>query len=116
MDYNYYEEMYNDVKNWIDEHINLSDYEDRDDLEQYLNDELFTADEITGNASGSYFFNSYKAEEAICHNWDLLAEAVDGFCASSDILSDGPESCDVVIRCYLLNQVISSVLDDIWSE
>lgn len=39
--YNYLEEMKSDVMEYINNEINLADYEDRDELEQFLNDELF---------------------------------------------------------------------------
>lgn len=50
--------------------------ENRDEVEQDLNDTLFTYDSVTGNASGSYTFNAWTAEEYLCHNWDLLGEAL----------------------------------------
>lgn len=69
-----------DVREWINENIDLDDYkENRDALEEKLNDELFNEDSVTGNASGSYYCNAYKAEEDIAHHWDLLAEALEEF-------------------------------------
>lgn len=58
--YNYLEEMKSDVMEYINNEINLADYEDRDELEQFLNDELFAVDSVTGNASGSYTCSIYK--------------------------------------------------------
>lgn len=65
---------------------------------------------VTGNASGSYTFNTWKAEEYLCHNLNLLAEANEEFGSNSDILSDGAEVCDVIIRCYLLSRAINKPL------
>ena len=88
--------------------------ENRDRLEQMLYDNLFVDDGVTGNASGSYFFNAWKAEEAISHNFDLLGEALTEFgCDHSYIMEKGAEACDVTIRCYLLGQALSDVLDEI---
>lgn len=115
--YNYIEEMTKDIKEYIKYEVVLSDFSDRDKLEAYLNDTLWTEDSITGNASGSYTFNTYKAEEYICHNLDLLAEACEEF--GDDIgkaIKNGAEWCDVAIRCYLLGQAIAVVLDDIEEE
>ena len=109
--YNYLESVKVDVKNYIENEVELSDYSSREELESYLNDELFVNDSVTGNGSGSYFFSAYKAEEAICHNMDLLGEAMEKFGSNIDILKDGAEACDVTIRCYLLGQAISEVLD-----
>ena len=73
---------------------------------------------MTGNASGSYYCNAWKAEEALCHNLDLLGEAADEFGDESitNVLKQGPEACDVTIRCYLLSQAISAVLDELEDE
>lgn len=115
-DYNYMEAMTEDIKEYIKNEVTLSDYSDRDELEEYLNDTLWTEDSITGNASGSYFCNAYKAEECLCHNWDLLAEAVQEFGYTENVLEKGAEWCDVTIRCYLLGQAIAEVLDDMEEE
>ena len=39
-----------------------------------LNDDLWICDGVTGNASGSYTFNTCRADECICHNWDTATE------------------------------------------
>jgi len=110
--YDYLTAVKEDVKEYIEENITLSDFADRDELEEKLNEECWVADSVTGNASGSYFFNTYKAEEALSHNLDLLAEAVEEFGGGVDVLKDGAEACDVTIRCYLLGQAIAEVLDN----
>lgn len=115
-DYNYIAAITEDIKEYIKNEILLSDYSDRDELEEYLNDTLWTEDSVTGNASGSYTFNTYKAEEYICHNLDLLAEAVQEFGCTENVLENGAEWCDVTIRCYLLGQAIAEVLDDMEEE
>jgi hypothetical protein len=84
-----------------------------EELEEHLNDTLWTVDSVTGNGSGSYTFNSYQAEENICHNFDLLAEALEEFGGGCDILKDGAEAADVTIRCYLLGQCIAEALEEI---
>lgn len=114
MKYNYFEAVKADVLAYISENINLAEFDSFDDLEDSLNDELWVADSVTGNASGSYTFNTWQAEENLCHNWDLLADALREFgCESVDILDKGAEWCDVTIRCYLLGQAISEALEEI---
>jgi len=113
--YNYYEAVKEDVKNYINEHHDEVTQmgETREEIAQELNDTLFLDDSVTGNASGSYTFSTWQAEENICHNLDLLAEACEEFggdCAK--LLSGGAEACDVTIRCYLLSQAIWEVLDE----
>lgn len=112
--YDYREAMTEDVKEWIKENIDLTEWtEDREGLEQQLNDDLWTEDSITGNASGFYYCNSYNAEESIAHNWDLLNEALDEFGQNNiNVIEKGAEWADVTIRCYLLGFVISDVLDE----
>ena len=114
--YNYLENIKADVKEYIDNEINLKDFSDREELEEKLNDTLWTEDSVTGNASGSYYCNSWKAEEALAHNWDLLAEAMKEFDCEVDLLEKGAEWADVTIRCYLLGQVIGEVLDEMEEE
>lgn len=115
-DYDYMEAMTEDIKEYIKNEVTLSDYSDRDELEEYLHDTLWTEDSVTGNASGSYTFNTYKAEEYICHNLDLLEEACEEFGCVEKALKEGAEWCDVTIRCYLLGQAIAEVLDDMEEE
>lgn len=112
--YDYREAITEDVKEWIKENIDLTEWtEDREGLEQQLNDDLWTEDSITGNASGSYYCNSYNAEESIAHNWDLLNEALDEFGENNiNVIKKGAEWADVTIRCYLLGFVISDVLNE----
>lgn len=92
--YDYREAMAEDVKEWIKENIDLTEWtEDREGLEQQLNDDLWTEDCITGNASGSYYCNSYNAEESIAHNWDLLNEALDEFGQNNiNVIKNAPSS------------------------
>ena len=114
--YDYYREVAKDVKEWIEDHYTPQEIaaridDDRDDFAQELNEAMWVADSVTGNASGSYTFNTWKAEEYICHNLDLLGEAIEEFGGDMDVLKNGAEACDVTIRCYLLGQAIEEVLD-----
>ena len=116
--YNYLESVKEDVKSAILENYDYIDElkDNRESFEQKLYDDLFISDSVTGNASGSYTFNAWEAEENLCHNLDLLAEALNEFGCDFNDMSKGAEYCDVTIRCYLLNQAISEVLDDLESE
>lgn len=87
--------------------------EDRDGWQDELYDDLWVDDAVTGNASGSYTFNSYKAGENLVGNWGLLSEAIEEFGDSGEnVIENGEEWCDVTIRCYLLGGALSSVLDE----
>lgn len=113
--YNYYEAVKNDVREYIENEINLNEWKgNREGLEEKLNDDLWTCDSVTGNASGSYTFNTWQAEENLCHNLDLLEEALDEFGSNKGyLLENGAEAADVTIRCYLLGSTIAEVLDEL---
>ena len=112
--YDYKESVKSDVLNYIRNEINFNDFDCLEELEEHLNDVLFTEDSVTGNASGSYTFNAYKAEENICHNLDLLGEALEEFgCKPDYIAKKGAEACDVTIRCYLLGECVAEALTEI---
>ena len=118
--YNYHDAIKSDILDYI--HWNYTTDEiaerlaDREDWEQELTDSLWICDSVTGNASGSYYCNSWKAEEAIAHNWDILADAIAEFGGDTDILRQGAESCDVTIRCYLLGECLADALDALEEE
>ncbi len=113
-EYNYREAMAHDIAEYIENEIDLEDWtENRDGLEEHLNDVLWVHDSVTGNASGSYTCNTWRAEEYICHNLDILADALEEWGIDENPFKKGAEWCDVTIRCYLLGEVIASVLDDL---
>ena len=120
--YDYLHEMWQDVRNAIDEGYSLDEWRGRrDELEEKLNEDLLIDDGVTGNASGSYYCNSYKAMRAVMDNMELLQEALGEFGADyADIgrrFVDGDwEYFDVTIRCHLLPSIISDVLDDIEAD
>ena len=122
--YNYLEAMVEDIKDYIrnDAELDRNDLEyGREALEEKLNDDLWTCDSVTGNASGSYTFNSYKAMEYVLDNIDLLHEMCNEFGIEAEtigqkFLDEEWEWMDVSIRCYLLGQAISEALDEIEEE
>lgn len=111
--YDYLENVKEDVRNYIEENKIVVTSSNREEVEQELNDTLFVNDSVTGNASGSYTFSTWQAEKNLCHNFELLTEALTEFGCDLSHLEKGAEACDVTIRCYLLGQAISKVLDEI---
>lgn len=115
--YNYLAAVTNDVREYIRNEIDLAEWKgNRDGLKAWLNDVLWTADSVTGNACGSYYCNAWAAEEALAHNLGLLAEALREFGedgAAADMLDRGAEDLDVTIRCYLLDRAIAAALDEL---
>lgn len=115
--YDYNEAVLTDVKDWMAdevEYIKGAGCADREELAEWLYDTLWTTDRVTGNGSGSYTFNTWEAEENLCHNLDLLGEALAEFgCTISYLKEQGAEACDVTIRCYLLSGAITEALDEL---
>lgn len=117
--YDYFEAVKSDVINAInDEYLSrFSSFDDMEELAIALNDELWLNDSVTGNASGSYTFSTWEAEENICHNFDLIENACEEFGYDmGEAFKNGAEYLDVLIRCYLLGSVISEVLLDFEQE
>ena len=115
--YNYLEVVTADAKAAILENLNYWKFLDREELEEIANDELWVDDSVTGNASGSYTFSTWKAEENLCHNMDELEEACGEFGQPiGQAIERGAEYCDVTIRCYMLGQAISAAIDELEEE
>ena len=115
--YNYLENVTADAKQAILENLVYWSFSDREDLEEIANDILWANDSVTGNGSGSYTFNTWQAEENLCHNMDQLEEACNEFGQDiGEAVKQGAEACDVAIRCYLLGQAISDAIDELEEE
>lgn len=114
--YDYEKAVREDVMEWLDENGEriatgpFGEVEYDKAYEEMLND-----DSVTGNASGSYTFNRWKAEENICHNFDLLSEVVEENGGYAGNLLRSAEDADVMIRCHVLGQVLQDCLDE-WNE
>lgn len=122
--YDYRKAVYENVveaikERFTDEELKAAIQEDRENLVETLNEELWIDDSVTGNASGSYTFNTYRAEENLLHNWDLIEETAAEFGIEPKISSGyefGPEYWDVSIRCYLLAESIEKAIEDLEAE
>ena len=107
--YDYLSAVKDDVRNYISDEVNLSEFDEVEELNEFLNEKLFNEDSVTGNPSYTYTYNREVAAENLLDNMDLLSQAMDEF---GNVLDKGEEVCDVSIRCYLLPQAINEVLDD----
>ena len=119
--YNYFDAMKADVMDYINNKASEDDYMNVSEYKDSLYEELWNEDSVTGNASGTYFCNSYKAMNAVLDNLDILRDAIHEFGeTTSDVgeafLNEDWESLDVTIRCYVLNQVIDSCINELESE
>ena len=120
--YNYREIMKADIRQWLQD--NAQEYANvpEADLYDHLNDLMWVDDNITGN--NEFFYDSeYKCEEYLCHNFDLLFEALFEFGEfEADIVDKVHEVnehgtfarwADCTIRCYLLGECLWQVLKEL---
>lgn len=116
MNYNdYYQQVKNDAIAAIDEQFDYG-YWDGDTEWDVVYDNLFVDDGVTGNGSGSYFFNAAKAREAVADAiWDekilsaLYNIGVDGDIIAQYLRDNDAESLDVCIRCTMLSEVYGEI-------
>lgn len=114
--YNYLEAVKEDVKEYIAENIDLSEFGDIEELKEKLNEDLWINDSVTGNASGSYTCNRAKAKKYVDDNKELVIEMAEEFGCKDQVMnwwySNNYEAIDCSIRCYLLNQAISEITEE----
>lgn len=116
MNYNdYYQQVKNDAIEAIDEQFDCG-YWDGDTQWDVVYDNLFVDDAVTGNGSGSYFFNAAKAREAVADAiWDdkildTLSEiGISGDRIAQYLRDNDAESLDVCIRCAMLSEVYGEI-------
>ena len=121
MFYDYLEAVKDDVKEYIRNEVNAGDYSDRDEMGEQIYDTLFSEDSVTGNASGSYTFNRYKAKkyiesdpEAYTYIRELVSEyGINAETVADKFLDEDWEYWDVSIRCYLLYQAVDKALEEL---
>lgn len=120
MFYDYKEAMKEDIREAISDNEWRYTGLDRDKLEETLNDDLWIDDSVTGNGSGSYTFNAEEAKEYVfADGMGYYAEAVEEFGLDAKTIEEhltDYEYIDVTIRCYLLGQIISELLDEYEAE
>ena len=114
---NYLEQMKKDILDYMKEEGITVTSENREEVEEELNEKLWTVDSVTGNSSGSYTFNSNKAKEYVVENMDVLKEMVTEFdidakTVAEKFINEEWEYFDVSIRCYLLGSAIAAAIDE----
>lgn len=119
--YNYRIEMASDILDYINRNITLDNWEFRDDLEDYLYNEMWVNNYITGNG-GNYYDTEISCESYLAYNLDLMMEACEEFCVDMKTLlqhyhdDDLARYLDCTIRCYLLGEILYDVLNEIWKS
>lgn len=116
--YDYRQAMKEDIRDYIEDNVEIGEDTDKNELESTLYDDLFIEDSVTGNASGSYTFNRNTARDYVTDNIDLLEEAcgeleTDDATIGRWFLNQDFESMDVTIRCHLLSECLHDVVEAI---
>lgn len=120
--YDYYIEVTNDIECWMDKDgdpFDISQFENREEAAEFLRDELWAEDAITGNGPYGYA-SEEECEEFLCHNLNLLFDALFEFGELEESLLDNLHEhykeknlarwADCTIRCYVLDNAIENAL------
>lgn len=113
---NFLDEVRSDLKQMI-----IDNYSTREELEEAdrdtIYDEAWVDDAVTGNGSGSYYFNTWKSRENIINNEEVVEEMISEFGVDMNDHWNDWEYLDVSCRCYLLGQIdIEELIEEIKEE
>lgn len=125
--YDYKRAIIDDIKDWI---VNETDIieegikEDRDeDLYNWIYEEVFDEDSVTGN--GPYYYGTEDfCSECLSGNFDILYEAAREFAIDDEINilikhyedKDLARYFDCTIRCYLLMECVYAAVEELIQE
>lgn len=115
-----YQNFLNEVRNDLKQMI-IDNYPTRKELEEAdrdtIYDDAFIDDSVTGNGSGSYYFNTGKSRENVINNEEVVEEMIDEFGVDMREHWNDWEFLDVSCRCYLPGQVdIEKLIEEIKEE
>ena len=119
--YDYRRNLIDDIKDWIINETDITEENKHDDeIANWIYDEVFNNDGITGNG-WSYYGTEEFCSECLSGNFDLLYTAAHEFCIDDeiDILishyknKDLARYFDCTIRCYLLGECIEKALEEL---
>ena len=110
--------------NWMEDNREQWEGIDRHDIYEVVSDACWVEDGVTGNASGSYTFSRWEARNNFFedeYSDEYISQMiVDGFTTKESVGRAVAESqwelLDVTIRCWLLNDAIIEILDDMFGD
>ena len=122
--YSYKEVVRSDVREWIDNNKDQIEGLDRHDAYEVVYDSCWVADEVTGNASGSYTFSRYEARQNFFNDDDsddYISQMIeDGFMSADELGKKISESnweyIDLSIRCWLLCDAVTDIIDEMYDD
>lgn len=125
--YDYRRAITDDIKDWI---VNETDIieegikEDRDDdLSNWIYEEVFDEDSVTGN--GPYYYGTEDfCSECLSGNFDILYKAAHEFAIDDEVNilikhyedKDLARYFDCTIRCYLLMECVYAAVEELIQE
>lgn len=125
--YDYRRAIIDDIKDWIVNDTDLIEngyMEDRDeDLYNWIYEEVFDEDSVTGN--GPYYYGTEDfCSECLSGNFDILYEAAHEFAIDNEVNvlikhyedKDLARYFDCTIRCYLLMECVYAAVDELIQE
>ena len=117
--YDYRKAICDDIKQWLENNKNEVSRQriDRDDDEffDWLNEELWGEDSVTGNGL-DYYDTEEQCQEYVAANLALYFEAANEFCDFPNsgtpwVYKNPAQHMDCTIRCYLLGECIWKVIE-----
>ena len=122
--YDYRKAIKTDVQEWIADNETEVEGLDRQTCFEFVYDSCWISDSVTGNASGSYTMSRWEARQNFFEDVDsddYVAEMIeDGFLTREELGGKISESnwewLDVSIRCWLLNQIVTEVMDEMFED
>lgn len=124
--YNYGKSVKRDVLSWIADNYTAEEVIHELDeypysFQQEICDACWEDDHVTGNMTGSYFYNRDRAKDAVLDNMGLLREAFSDYMEGTSIvgelfLDEKWEDMDVMIRLCVLEPAVDSVIDELLNE
>ena len=121
--YDYRRAITDDVKDWIVNETDILEEVFTNELYDWIYDEIFDNDGITGNG-WSYYGTEEFCSECLSGNFDLLYAAAHEFCIDDEINilishyenKDLARYFDCTIRCYLLTECIYTAIEELHKE
>jgi hypothetical protein len=121
--YDYKEAIKSDIRQYIEDNDTWLGLEDLNENERFatLTDNLWAEDSVTGNGSGSYTFDRNEAKQNLEGNEDLVREMCREFNVPAEtvaekFLDEDYEYFDVSVRCFLLDECIQEVIEELEDE
>ena len=122
--YSYKNTVKTAIKGWMEDYREELVGLDKSEVYDVVYDACWVADEVTGNASGSYTFSRYEARRNFFQDEDsdeYISQMIEyGFITTEEVGEKVSESnwewIDVSIRCWLLSQCLSEVLDEMYKD